>query len=366
MRPLAAAVPLTSYQGREWHPALSPDGTRVAFVRRLPGSDHSDLFIKQRDSEAALQLTEGPGGPPGRPGRPTVSRSPSCAGKPGSRFCARFLAWVARSAGCRWWHPLSTGWIGRLMGRHLVYSALAEDSGEHRLFQLSLEDLPVRTPACARKMIIAGDFQPRYSPDGHQLAWMSLAQDGTGHLYVGSPDGAGPAGQAWPGRGAGPGLVRRWKFPGLCGILGGAFSLWQVGLGAAGGPIQAARWLPTQEILPGIPPLPAQTGDLAYEQVRVDQDLWRVRVLSRNPWQLETAPFIQSTRWEYEARLQPRWPAGGPGFGPIGYAGDLAGRRRGRGPSAADPPAGWRGLANLRWSPDGQQLAFNAVQEGAR
>ena len=43
------------------YPALSPDGTRAAFVWAGPDGENADVYLKQRDSETVLRLTDEPG-----------------------------------------------------------------------------------------------------------------------------------------------------------------------------------------------------------------------------------------------------------------------------------------------------------------
>jgi Tol biopolymer transport system component/DNA-binding winged helix-turn-helix (wHTH) protein len=50
-------TPLTSYAGVESEPAISPDGTKVAFVWNDPGRGVSDIYIKQTSAEAPFRLT---------------------------------------------------------------------------------------------------------------------------------------------------------------------------------------------------------------------------------------------------------------------------------------------------------------------
>ncbi len=59
-------VPVTSLPGDEIEPALSPDGTQVAFVWNR-GDGHWDIHVKPVDADRTLQLTRPPGGP-GLPG----------------------------------------------------------------------------------------------------------------------------------------------------------------------------------------------------------------------------------------------------------------------------------------------------------
>ena len=53
--PLAKLSPLTTYPGVEGAPSLSPDGNQVTFERS------GDIFVKQVDGEALVQLTSGSG-----------------------------------------------------------------------------------------------------------------------------------------------------------------------------------------------------------------------------------------------------------------------------------------------------------------
>jgi len=51
-------VPLTSLVGQERHPALSPDGSRVAYVRREFGKDESQLYLRQCGTNNEILLYE--------------------------------------------------------------------------------------------------------------------------------------------------------------------------------------------------------------------------------------------------------------------------------------------------------------------
>jgi len=51
-------TPLTTFAGREYHPALSSDGTRVAFAWAGLEGDLTAIHIKQRHNESPLQLTK--------------------------------------------------------------------------------------------------------------------------------------------------------------------------------------------------------------------------------------------------------------------------------------------------------------------
>ena len=52
--------PLTTLQGSETHPALSPEGSRVAFSWQKEGASASHIYVKHIGQEAQLQLSDGP------------------------------------------------------------------------------------------------------------------------------------------------------------------------------------------------------------------------------------------------------------------------------------------------------------------
>lgn len=359
------ATPLTSYPGREWHPALSPDGKQVAFIRRLPDSDHSDLFLKQRDSEVALQLTAGPGWTAWPTWSPDGQNLAMVRGEGGNPT----LCTVSSLGGAV--HPVTR--VNSLIegldwspdGNDLVYSALDESSGEYRIFKLNLSTLAAEVLPPAREGH-AGDFQPSYSADGKLLGWVSVAQDGANFVVARNLQ-TGQTHELSSGLEAVQGLA--WT-PDSASLIyaaspGGTYQLWQVSVNAAGRASGEPIMVTANDDFAWNPTIARLSGDLAYEQVRADQDLWRIKVNSREPWLLETLPFVQSTRWEYEAR-----------FSPDGQQVALVSARSGA-------PEIWlsdadgenlhqltrlnsRVVAHLRWSPDGQQLAFNALQEGRR
>ncbi len=57
---VTVSTPVTSSQGFEIHPFLSPDGTRIAFIWSGPDDGHLNVYVKTLASETALQLTDSP------------------------------------------------------------------------------------------------------------------------------------------------------------------------------------------------------------------------------------------------------------------------------------------------------------------
>ena len=100
----ASAIPLTSFPGREQFPALSPDGTRVAFAWAGPDRDNIDIYIKQRNSESTLRLTDEIGWaawPAWSPDGQTVAFVQGTESQ--NLILHRFPPWGGRSARCTTW-----------------------------------------------------------------------------------------------------------------------------------------------------------------------------------------------------------------------------------------------------------------------
>ena len=352
-----AAIPLTSYPGRERFPALSPDGTRVAFAWAGPDRDNIDIYIKQRNSESTLRLTDDPGWaawPAWSPDGQTVAYAQ------GTDSLNVICLVPSLGGAVRPVHDVA-GWIEGLDwspdGTRLVFSAQTSDTTTHRLFTLMIDDFEVDQVDLDRSDP-AGDFQPRFSPDGQTLAWIGLDQTGHNGLFV-APAAGGTATPVIMGMAALQGLA--WSPDGRSLVYAaapqGRFDLWRVAV--EGGQPQ---WIPTPGDFAWNPTIARQTGDLVYEEVRADQDLWRIRIVGRDPWRLETEPFIKSTRWEFEADFNPDGSrvvfvsarSGKPEL----WLGDREGNNLRRLTSL-----GAAMVSNPRWSPAGDRVAFNAVVE---
>lgn len=162
-------VPVSSYQGDETDPALSPDGSRVAFSWNGNPDRHQNIYVKLLGEEKPLQLTDS------RLYEFSPAWSPD-----GSRIAfARFfegLFMVSSLGGPE--EKLAD--IGRFSqpsldwspdGNHIVFSDRATASDPYRLHILDVRDHSRRILATPDNTFM-GDDNPRFSPDGRRVAFL--------------------------------------------------------------------------------------------------------------------------------------------------------------------------------------------------
>lgn len=352
------AQPLTSYPGREFHPALAPDGTRVAFAWSGTEPGQTSIYIKQRGNEQALRLTTAAGWA----AWPTWSPDGQAVAFVQTNADVSRIGIVPSLGGAvRWLHRVSgpvEGLDWSPAGEQLAFAARDTATGYYRVYLCRLADLSVR-PLPVSRTDDAGDFQPRFGPAGRRLAWLGTDGAGGDGVYVADITGSEAQtitttltrlqGLTWTADGKG--LV-------YAAAADGLYQLWVVG--STGGS-------PRRIALPGQfawnPTIARETGDLAYEQVRVDQDLWRITLVQDGHQGLASMPFLASTRWESSPDFRPTG-------GAIAFVSSRSGQPeiwlatdRGANPRQLTQ-LGASAITNLLWAPDGRQLACNAVLAG--
>ncbi len=356
----ARAMPLTAYPGHERQPAVTPDGLRVAFAWSGPDGKAEGIWIRQSNSETPLRISSDPG----RASWPAWSPDgQSVAWVQQDGGAARIRTASSIGGAARTLHTAPGTIVGLDWGpgdSGLVFAAGDSSAPRLRLQRLDPRSLAVGD-ADPGDTGLAACVQPRFSPDGRRLAWIRLGPDGTSSLWTAEAGGGGRrrvletrtglAGLAWSADGAE--LVMGMDHA-------GGYGLWAVPVDGG----RAPRRLTDAAEFAWNPAVASGTGGLVYEQVRVDQDLWRIRILGRDPWRLQTDRFLASTRWEYEAEYSPDGRrlalvsarAGTPELWVCDADGANLQRLTQTGDAAVTRP---------RWSPDGRLLAFN-IQEWER
>ena len=345
---LRRLVPLTSDPGREIDPAISPDGTRVAYL--ASGESGYDLFVRGIDGSAALRLT-GDGRAKGH-----LAWSPS-----GDR-----LAFVAAegNAAAIYILPSSGGEARKLIdlpawsfgldwspdGRTLAYA----DSAPGDKPGIVLLDIETRARRpIARGAASNGDTKPVYSPDGARLAFLrndalerqqvvvvNLRQSGDAASLLGSPQPL--RGLDWAPDGASVIVAAR---------SGRRFGLWRLPLNENAAP-EALRAEGGELFNPSV----SSDGRIVVEEVAQDRDIWVAGLDGIAP-----APLIRSTSDDFE-------PTYGPG-GTLAFVSERSGAPEIWLRGATGEPRRLTSLSGpeirqIIWSPDGARIAFAAEANG--
>jgi Tol biopolymer transport system component len=343
----ARLVPLTNLRGFEDYPALSPDGSRVAFSwNGETGADHK-IYVKQIGTETPLRLTRDPGedfSPTWSPDGRHIAFS--------RRTDTELACFVVPALG----GPERRVHTSRTGTRFLDWSpdgkslALTDSSagGPGGIVLLSLDTLQA-VPLIALSEFVRG---LAFSPDGRRLAFIhGLVSD----IYVVPVAGGEPRRLTFDNRHV-EGLA--WTRDGreivFSSERAGLPRLWRVA--ASGGAPEPVTWGGEGATRVSI----ARDADrLAYARVIHDFDIWKVEVDGSGRGTGRSVAVIDSTAADVVPRMSPDRSR-------IAFASNRSGRMQiwacdADGTSCvqlSSDPGG-----SPRWSPDGREVAFDGGPE---
>jgi Tol biopolymer transport system component len=358
--PAATLLPLTTYPGIEGPPSLSPDGNQVALER------NGDIFVKEVDSEALVQLTrtaepeQAPAWSPdgrriaftrGRDGIFVISPLGGGERKVADTRAAVLLRTMA-------WTPDSSS----LVISELTSSICAS------LFVISIET-GQKTRLTWPPEPSIGDGWPAVSPDGRTVAFARYTQDTSANIHIvpitgGEPrqvtaDKASIFGLAWTPEGE---LV-------FSSDRDGAFRLWRVAAKRLpDAPVAALDIAGEDARFPSISRgREATSARLAYQRLVENLDIRRAEIVEEATPQhrlKSSGPFIASTSSDDHPR-----------YSPDGTKIAFVSRRSGTNEiwvcaSDATNPVrlttmGGPIVIGPQWSPDGRQIVFFATTSPA-
>ncbi|HKF42430.1 MAG TPA: LpqB family beta-propeller domain-containing protein [Thermoanaerobaculia bacterium] len=342
--------PLTSLPGNQRDPAISPDGTRVAFVWNGGSGDAYSLYVQLVDSESPLRLTREPGvedrvpawSPDGQKLAFTRATAAGCsilvisslggaehtAGPCGDRDYRRLA-----------WSPDGT-WLAfsRRDGRsRLVIELMGVETGEQRAVTRPPEG-------------ILGDSSPSFSPDGDWLAFTRNITEGVSDVFTVGLDGNGEKRLTFDDRDTmGVGWSADGKSLVFSSSRAGIYSLWRVA--ASGGE-------PTFVAGGGVkikhPSSSRGRDSIAFENWLYELNLWTVPTGGGAP-----RPLTRTTdQWNFQPEVSPDGRR-------IAFVSTRSGSEEvwvadadGSSPRRLTSFGGAR-LESASWSPDGRRIVFS-------
>ncbi len=350
-------VPFTTYPGAERFPALSPDGTQVAFAWNGGQDGRFSIYVKQSNTESPLRLTNGatddshPAWSPDGSAIAFIRRDtqgygiytvPSIGGVP-----RRLIPLAAEPRGLDW--SPDGAWVAvgdaPAAGRAAGITLLALESLETR----RITDPPAH---------FGGDGLPAFSPDGRSLAFSRVDAAGMSRLYIVATGGGEPR-PLTPAQEAISGVD--WTADGRAIIFAatsnGSCTLARLALRSG-----TLTRLITRGAEARCPSLSAASGRLVYEEASQRADVYRVELdAARRPG--PPRPLIASTRADADAHFSPDGSR-------LAFLSDRAGSREvwicdaGGGNARQLTRLGGPCMSTPCWSPDGRRLAFSAADSG--
>ncbi|MEP6768493.1 MAG: winged helix-turn-helix domain-containing protein [Acidobacteriota bacterium] len=356
--PAMRVRPLTTTPGDERDPAVSPDGSRVAFAWNGGSGEAHSLYVQMVDGDAPLRLTTAPGfedrtpawSPDGQRIAFTRSRASDCrilivsalggAERPLAQCGDRDYRRLA-------WSP---------DGRWLALPVRDASASSLRIELLSPDTLE-RRRVTAPPAGLLGDTSPSFSPDGREIAFCRNVTDGVGDIYRAPLQGGDPVRLTSDDRDL---MGLEWAPDGRSILFSssraGIYSIWRVSSGGGTPTFVAGGGAKMKH-----PSVARGRNLMAYESWTYEVGLWSVPTAARAaPFRLTAA----ADEWDFQPHVAPdgrrvAFVSTRSGSHEIWVVGESGGA-----PVRITSFRGAR-IETPRWSPDGRRLVFSA-REGAR
>jgi Tol biopolymer transport system component/DNA-binding winged helix-turn-helix (wHTH) protein len=359
---LRHTTPFTSFPGREIMPALSPNGSRVAFSWTGDTEDNFDIYLKQENTADPLRLTDHPardGFPAWSPDGTTIAfarstdsthalyRVPALGGTPRKLIETRATAYGLD------WSP---------DGESLLYADRRTPDGPYRVVRLSLatRDTTLLTDPPSTS---TGDRFPRWAPDGRSIAFSRGGGSVDGHnLYRMDADGSNVRslteteisirGLDWTPDG---------RHVVYASYRSGTYGLRRVNVDD-----ETGSWVPVTGERFSYPSVADRTGALVYEKMTFEMDVWELDLAADSTAPdggPPSRPLLTSTRRDFEVHYSPDgdrlvFTSSRSGSSEL-WMSDADG---------SDPTRltdfGGAFVGTPRWHPSGDRVAFFANVEG--
>ena len=350
-------LPLTSSVGREVEPALSPDGSRVAFIG--DGANGAfDLYVKTVGNEDVLNLTNSP----------EAERFPLWSADGRSLLFARkgddgvaIMRVSALGGGLtRMFADTDAAGIRGMSlspdGTRLAYAARESSTAPYRIVLAALDggNQRIVTNPPSGKL---GDIDPRFAPDGRSIVFARAVNEVTKDLYRTALDDSDATRLTFDNRKIN-GLA--WSPDGerllFTSSRAGMYGLWSAA--PDGSDLQPVA-LGSENVHQ--PATARGVGAIAFEQWTHRSQLRQIDLRKRA--EADTARAVESTRWD----SNPTWSPDGER---IVFASNRSGphaiwvsHRDGRG-AVQIANFGGAFIDNPAWSPDGKLIAFDGSPDG--
>ncbi len=347
--------PFTTYRGVESHPAISPDGSRVAFAWYRQKGEWGDIYIKQSNTETPLRLTQNNEEevcPTWSPGGDTIAFA--------RIGCEAMGIYTVPAIGgpvhCLVQHPLcGLGMDWAPGGGKLVFADTDQETGQHRIMTLAIDSGVVEqltTPPNNSQ----GDIYPVFSPDGTRLAFARATGLDRYDLFL-MPGAGGEPRQIThlTGRVAGMDWSAEGEYIVISLAVAGDLSLWRFSL--ADESLSLLQASGGDQINPS---LSLSGNRLVYAEETSQFDILRIHVIDPATDNVSSEPFICSTHDD-------RWATFSPDGKRLAFISSRSGTDEiwiasadGSNPRQVTRLDG-ASVLMPHWSPDGNQLAFSAL-----